>query len=294
MREKTTIGTVLAGRYVVERKLGEGAAGVVWFVKDTRQRGSTWALKELDFSSVPLDEREDARKLFAREIEILQRLSHAALPRIVDRFHIDDCEYLVMQRVEGPTLESLFQNEKKPQSEPDVARWGAQICEVLQYLHEQDPPVVYRDLKPANVMYTVQGSIMLVDFGIARALNPEKAGDTTCYGTPGYAPPEQYMGKSVPQSDLYSLGATLYQLLTRYEPKPFAFEFPPTASRNPDVSPRMCRLLDRMLSVNVEDRPQSAREAREEFSELITYSRSWMSKAVSRIGNWVGQRRPAT
>ncbi len=290
MREPTTIGTILAGRYQVDRKLGEGAAGVVWFVKDLRKQGLTWAVKELDFSTVPLDERDDARKLFSRETETLQRLKHPALPTIVDRFEVGDCEYLVMQRVEGPTLESLFKGGK-PIPEPDIARWGEQICEVLTYLHEQDPPVVYRDLKPSNVMYSTAGSIMLVDFGIARAVNPEKAGDTTCYGTPGYAPPEQYMGKSVPQSDLYSLGATLYQLLTRHEPKPFAFEFAPTASRNPDISPRMGRLIDRLLSVNVEDRPASAREAGAEFHELISYSRGWMSKAVSRIGHWVGQRK---
>lgn len=291
MRQPTNVGTILAGRYRVDRKLGEGAAGVVWLVGDLRKQGLTWAIKELDFSSVPLDEREDARKLFARETETLQRLSHAALPKIVDRFQLEDCEYLVMERVEGPTLEQRFREEKKPFPEPDVARWGAQICEVLQYLHEQDPPVVYRDLKPSNVMLTRHDTIMLVDFGIARAINPEKVGDTTCYGTPGYAPPEQYMGQTVPQSDLYSLGATLYQMLTRHEPKPFAFEFAPTASRNPDVSPRMARLIDRLLAVKVEDRPASAREAREEFSELIGYSRSFLSKAVSRLGHWVARSR---
>lgn len=292
MREPTAEGKILAGRYLVKRKLGEGAAGVVWLVNDTRQQGLQWALKELDFATVPLDERDEARKLFVREAETLQNLSHPALPKVVDRFHADDCEYLVMQRVEGPTLEDLFRGGK-PRPEPEVARWGAQICEVLDYLHSQDPPVVYRDLKPANVMITKgDDSIRLVDFGIARAVNPTKAGDTTCYGTPGYAPPEQYMGKTVPQSDLYSLGATLYQLLTRHEPRPFAFEFAPTASRNPDISPRMCRLLDRLLSVEVADRPATAREVGEELTELIGYSRGWMSKAVSRLGHWVGRSRP--
>ncbi len=290
MAAKTGPGSLLAGRYQVERLLGEGAAGTVWFVRDTRQKGSTWALKELDFSTVPLDERDEARKLFDREAAILVRLSHPYLPRVVDRFHLDEREYLVMERVEGPTLEHIYRTQKSLQ-ENEVAGWGAQVCEVLDYLHSLDPPVIYRDLKPANVMVMVRGgAIKLVDFGIARAMSTGKAGDTTAYGTPGYAPPEQYMGRAVPQSDLYALGATLYQLLTRVEPRPFDFEHRPARSVNPDISPGMGDLLDHLLAVESADRPATAREVQERLLSLAGQTRTWVSKAMSRLGHWVNRR----
>ncbi|MEW6277392.1 MAG: serine/threonine-protein kinase [Candidatus Eremiobacterota bacterium] len=287
---RTGPGTVLAGRYRVERLLGEGAAGSVWLVRDTRHKGLVWALKELDFSSVPATERDETRKLFDREATMLMQLSHPCLPRVVERFSVGDREYLVMERVEGPTLESIYRSAGGPIPEHDVAGWGAQICEVLEYLHGLEPPVVYRDLKPSNVMINMRGPIKLVDFGIARTMNPSRPGDTTAYGTPGFAPPEQYLGRATPQSDLYALGATLYQLLTRADLKPFAFDHPAARSLNPDVSPEMSALLARLMATEPTARPTAALEVRQQLLRL-SHPRPWLFKAMGRLEHWLKTKR---
>ncbi|NDD28329.1 MAG: serine/threonine protein kinase [Proteobacteria bacterium] len=230
-------GRTLSGRYRIERRLGEGGTGIVWLARDMRERGHVWALKEIDFSGVASSvERAEVMAMFEREADILMTLSHPALPRIVDRFSEGGHEFLVMERVEGPTLDGALVSRRGPLTEPEVIRWSMQICDVLAYLHQQTPPVVYRDLKPANVMLTLEGRIKLIDFGIARPLNPARQRDTAAYGTPGYAPPEQYGGAASPASDVYALGVTMHQLLTRRNPQEDGFAMQSTRRFNPSVS----------------------------------------------------------
>lgn len=287
--KRTGVGRMLAGRYRIERLLGEGAAGTVWLVRDTRDKGLVWALKEVDFNLLPFDERDEARKLFQREASMLMQLNHSCLPKVVGRFSEGGAEYLVMERVEGPTLASILKSSEGPLPEHQVAEWGVQICLALEYLHGLSPPVIYRDLKPANVMVGVRGPLKLVDFGIARPMNPEKPGDTTAYGTPGYAPPEQYMGKATPKSDVYALGATLYQLVTRYEPEEFSFSFAAARELNPELSRNFESLLARMLSKAETERP-SAAEVREELIPIATRPRSWLARAAGRAEHWLRHR----
>jgi serine/threonine protein kinase, bacterial len=254
---------VVAGRYKLERILGEGASGRVYLARDTKERGACWAVKELDYSAVPISEVQEARDLFTREAELLKRLKHPSLPRVVDHFRIDDRDYLVMERVEGPTLESILVGREHPLPEDRVWRMGLGLLETLDYLHHRNPPIVYRDLKPANVMVTMGGAVKLIDFGIARIVVPQKAGDTTAYGTPGYAPPEQYQGRTSPASDVYALGMTLLRAATMYEPPEFRFTHPPAAELNPAISYALAETLDRMVSKEADLRPST--------SELIPF-----------------------
>lgn len=275
-------GILLAGRYRVERLLGEGASSRVWLARDTRERGHVWAVKELDFRAISPTDRSEALELFEREAGILLRLRHPSLPRVIHRFTQDGREFLVMERVEGPTLADVLRQRGKPLEESLVASWGVQICEVLGYLHGLRPPVVYRDLKPANVMVSVRGPLKLVDFGIARPMRPGRPGDTTAYGTPGYAPPEQYQGRAEMRSDLYALGATLFELLTARDPQPFAFAFPPAREFNPALSLEMEDLLSRCLQADPARRPESAAVMREELEARTRQTRHWLARLLVR------------
>lgn len=275
-RSPTRPGVLLAGRYQVDRLLGEGAAGCVWLARDTREKGRVWAVKELDFSGLPPGERRELLDHFEREAALLMRLDHPALPRVTDRFSEGGHEYLVMERVEGPTLERIVEERGGPLAPEEILAWGLQICDVLDYLHGQVPPVIYRDLKPANVMLTVQGRIKLVDFGIARTARPGRAGDTVAYGTPGFAPPEQYAGRAEPRSDLYALGATLHRLLTgrpvgdatgQVSRDGRCFRFDAIRAHNPAVSTDLEGLVAECLEMDPEKRPPSARVVRERLEK---------------------------
>lgn len=249
---------VVAGRYRLERLLGEGASGRVYLARDTKQRGAVWAVKELDYTALPIDEFEEARRHFQREAEMLKRLSHPSLPAVVDHFQVEDRDYLVMERVEGPTLEGLLAGRSEPLSEDKVVLLAVGLAHTLHYLHHRNPAVIYRDLKPANVMVTMSWGVKLVDFGIARAVTANRPGDTTAYGTPGYAPPEQYQGKTVPASDVYALGVTLHRAATLYEPPEFTFNHPLVSELNPALSSELEELIRDMVAKRAEDRPSTA------------------------------------
>lgn len=270
--------------------LGSGASGTVWFVRDTREKGKVWALKELDVSGLSSQEQQETWVMFCREADMLMQLEHPYLPKVVARFQENGRHYLVMERVEGPTLQSILKEAKSPLPESDVLSWGIQLCEVLHYLHSLSPPIVYRDLKPANVMVSVRGPLKLVDFGIARVLNPTQAGDTTAYGTPGYAPIEQYLGKTTPKSDLYALGVTLYQLLTLQEPEQFRFNFPPLRSFAPRSHPTLELLLQDLLQKEAEKRPESAHEVRQRLHDIRLQGDSLWVRLRRKAGAlWGGQ-----
>lgn len=280
------IGRVLAGRYRIERLLGAGASGTVWFVRDTREKGKVWALKELDVSCLSYQDQQEAWTMFCREADMLMQLDHPFLPKVVARFQEQGRHFLVMERVEGPTLQSVLKEARAPLPESDVIQWGLQLSEVLHYLHSLHPPIVYRDLKPANVMVSVRGPLKLVDFGIARVLNPTQAGDTTAYGTPGYAPMEQYLGKTSPRSDLYALGATLYQLLTLQEPEQFRFTFPPLRRFCPEANPNLELLLSDLLQKEAHLRPESALEVQARLSAISEARVSIWKRLRTGVKGW--------
>jgi len=229
--------TVLQDRYVVMQKLGQGGMGAVYRAGDRRLSTVTWAVKEMSQSALssPL-ECQQARDAFRNEAEMLAALNHPNLPRVTDHFEQDGKAYLVMEYVPGETLLSFLVREGLPQPQARVFEWARQLCDALDYLHNQIPPIIFRDLKPANIMLTPSGQVKLIDFGIARLFKQGQAKDTQAFGTIGYSAPEQYgKGQTDARSDVYSLGVLLHQLLTGYDPTSTPFRLPPAAQVNLSV-----------------------------------------------------------
>jgi len=255
--------TVLASRYVIKGVLGQGGMGAVYLAEDVRIPEKQWAIKELwDFGDPST--RHLVQEQFEREASILATLDHPNLPRITDFFVENHKKYLVMDYVEGKTLEKMILEKGGPLDVEFVYKVADQILDVLEYLHGQDPPVIFRDLKPANVMITPDERVKLIDFGIARIFHAGKEKDTIVMGTPGYAAPEQYgRGQSSPQSDIYGFGATLYYCVTGKDPadNPFHFDLP--SSINPKVPPQMDKAILRCVQMEAEKRFSSVAELRE-------------------------------
>lgn len=236
---------VLQDRYVVLRKLGQGGMGAVYEVADKRLAYKPMALKELSTSALR-DPREQARAraAFEREAKMLARLDHLNIPQVTNFFTEHNKHYIVMEVVPGITLEQHMERQVYACSEQQVRDWAMQLCNVLAYLHGQSPPVIFRDLKPANIMLTPTGQLKLIDFGIARLFTSGKTTDTQQIGTHGYAPPEQYgQAQTDPRSDIYSFGVVLHHLLTRHNPVLTPFKLPPVRQINPQVSPALEHII---------------------------------------------------
>ncbi|MBT9544391.1 MAG: protein kinase [Candidatus Sericytochromatia bacterium] len=259
---------VLQGRYQITKLIGQGGMGAIYLADDLRFSRRVAVIKEmLDHFTDP-DQRRTATSNFDREAEMLANLKHMGIPEVYDRFTEGNRHYLVMEYIDGADLEQrLLAQDNAPFEEHEVLDWSVQICEILSYLHEQDPAIVYRDMKPANLILNKKGKIYVVDFGIARHFNPTKKG--TMIGTQGYAPPEQYRGQVEPRSDIYALAATVHHLLTGRDPQGEApFSFPPLREENPKISPPMEKLVARCLSMEPEARFKNAREMMEALQKI--------------------------
>jgi serine/threonine protein kinase/regulator of sirC expression with transglutaminase-like and TPR domain len=254
--------TLLAGRYQLLSRIGQGGMGAVYKAADTRFNNRPVAIKEMSSTGLSPASLQEAVTAFEREAHLLADLLHPNLPRIYEHFAENDRSYLVMDFIEGQTLEEyLEQIGGGPLPVDQVIKWAEQLCDVLNYLHTHQPPIVFRDLKPANVMISESGHIFLIDFGIARIFKPGKQHDTVALGSPGYAAPEQYgKSQSTPRSDIYSLGALLHHLLTGHDPSEQPFFFQPASKLNPAVDPALDALLQKMLEMDSDRRPGSALE----------------------------------
>jgi serine/threonine protein kinase len=266
---------LIQNRYRIVRLLGSGGFGAVYLAEDVRL-GRAVAIKEMDVARLAPDERPIAEQLFEREARMLASLDHPGLTRIWDYFQLEQRAFLVMEYVPGQTLRELLIKRGGPLDEPFVIECAIQLCAVLHYLHTRRPQVIFRDLKPANVMMVEQApgadgeeapqepAFRLIDFGIARLFKPEQAGDTLIIGTPGYAPPEQYgQGQTDQRSDIYSLGATLHQLLSGLAPS--SVPPPPLSSMNPGVAPALARVISRATALDPANRYQNAEELRQDL-----------------------------
>ena len=260
-------GKLLAGRYLIERMLGGGGMGVVYLARDQRLANRACAIKEMVDHFIDQQQRLEANDYFAREADTLAQLKHQAIPAITDRFDDQNRHYLVMEYVEGRNLEEeLAARGGQPLPEGLVIDIVRQLCDVLAYLHNMTPPIVYRDMKPSNVMLTPKGRAVLVDFGIARLFKAARKG--TMIGTLGFAPPEQYKGEVDPRSDIYSLAATMHYILTARDPEKFPpFSFPKLRELRPDASNNLSAAIDSALSYNMEGRPQTI----EAFRDMMLY-----------------------
>lgn len=254
--------TLLNQRYVLLEALGQGGMGTVYRAEHVRLHAIV-AIKEIrGLSRLAGDEAKLRAELdrCEHEARFLVKLNHPNLPKVTDAFVEQDAFYLVMEYIEGVTLDARLQAaEGRPLDVLQTVEWGLQIVEVLTYLHAQDPPIIFRDLKPSNVMVTPDGIIKLIDFGIARHFQPGAAKDTSLLGSVGYSPPEQFgKGQTDPRSDVYALGATLHHLVTGRDPSISPFKFPAAAAFNGQVPPALSHLLDLCLALEPADRPQSA------------------------------------
>ncbi|MBK9713478.1 MAG: PD40 domain-containing protein [Kouleothrix sp.] len=296
-------GDAIQNRYQVVRLLGSGGFGAVYLAQDRRLNRAV-AIKEMDAARLGPDERAVSEQLFEREAQMLASLDHPGLTRVWDYFQEDDRAFLVMEYVPGQTLRDLLRGG--PLDEGFVIECALQLCTVLAYLHSRRPPVIFRDIKPANVMVVPeedeetrrqgdkgtshslspglpvsQPRFVLIDFGIARLFKPEQPGDTLIIGTPGYAPPEQYgHGQTDQRSDIYSLGATLFQLLSGQVPA--TVPPPPLASVSPAVSPDLAQLVARATSVDPAARYQSVAELRRDLL-AVARARAPQAPGESRV-----------
>ena len=261
-------GTLLQRRYLIQRLLGGGGMGMVYLAHDQRLSNRACAIKEMVDHFIDPQQRIEANDYFAREADTLAQLKHPAIPAISDRFDDQNRHYLVMEYVEGRNLEEELAARGGPLPESLVIDVGRQLCDVLAYLHGLNPPLIYRDKKPSNVMLTSSGRAILVDFGIARLFKAQRKG--TMIGTLGFAPPEQYQGVADPRSDIYSLGATLHYVLTGRDPEKFPpFSFPPIREIRPDASGNLAGAIDHALAYEMSGRPAAIAA----FRDMLLYGR---------------------
>ena len=232
-------GTLLKKRYRIMRKIAQGGMGAVYEATDTTApTGTRWAVKEMSPAALPAGERTQAIADFRREAQMLASLHHPNLPQVVETFEELGKNFLVMEFVAGRTLQNVLDGTPGFLLEERVCVWARQLTDVISYLHSQNPTIIYRDLKPSNIMLIDSSELIkLIDFGIARFHKAGKAQDTEAFGTAGYAPPEQYgKGQTDQRSDIYALGATLHYLVTKHDPGLNPFNWLPVRQYNAAIS----------------------------------------------------------
>jgi outer membrane protein assembly factor BamB/tRNA A-37 threonylcarbamoyl transferase component Bud32 len=258
-----TPGRVLQQRYEILGVLGMGGFSAVYQARDLRFPNVTklCAVKEMINHAPDPQMRAIALQNFEREANILATLSHPAIPKVYDYFSEDNRAYLVMEFIDGRDLETVIGDGTGFLPQDQVLAWAVQLTEVLSFLHNHTPPIIFRDIKPSNIMLDKHGQLRLIDFGIAKNFQPGQKG--TMIGTEGYSPPEQYRGVADQRTDLYALGATVHHLLTRQNPQvepPFSFHERPISSINPGVDPEFAQVVMRSLEYEPDRRYASADE----------------------------------
>jgi serine/threonine protein kinase len=257
--------TVVPGgraQYKILGLVGRGGMGAVYRAQRLAD-GTVWALKEMrSLQDVPAEEAEENRRMFDQEAALLEKLRHPSLPVVADRFLYQGRPTMVMEFVPGQTLEDRIRETNAPLLEQQVIGYGIQVARVLHYLHSQSPPIIYRDLKPSNIMLTPDGVLKLIDFGVARTYKARKSKDTVAMGSAGYAPPEQYgKGQTDARSDVYALGATLLHLLTNMPPIPLQTPSRGSISKlNPSVDDRTEGVIIKAMTLDPKARFQSTAE----------------------------------
>ena len=261
---------LLKQRYHIIAPTGKGGMGAVYKAEDTQLGNRLVAIKEMSQSGLSPQEVKDAANAFKQEAILLAGLQHPNLPSIFDHFEENGRWYLVMSFIQGETLADYLSQTKAGKLPLNEAlQIGMQLCDVLAYLHMQPSPIVFRDLKPSNIMRTASGHIYLIDFGIARHFKPGQAKDTVYYGSMGYASPEQYgQAQTTPRSDIYSLGATLYQLVSGHDPSSTPFRFPPLQSLVPAAPGNLTTLMMQMLELDEDKRPVNILVVKQKLQDI--------------------------
>lgn len=252
------IGSLIDGKYKILNKVGQGGMSVVYLAMNEKAN-KQWAIKEVRKDGVK--DFEIVKQGLVAETDLLKKLSHPSLPSIIDVIEGPDTFLIVMDYIQGNPLSKALE-EYGAQPQEYVIEWAKQLCDVLEYLHTRTPPIIYRDMKPANIMLKPDGNICLIDFGTAREFKEKNLADTTCLGTVGYAAPEQFggMGQTDARTDIYCLGATLYHLVTGRNPCDPPYEILPIREVNPALSSGLERIIQKCTQRNPDDRYQSCAE----------------------------------
>ena len=252
------IGSVIDGKYKILNVVGKGGMSVVYLAMNERAN-KQWAIKEVRKDG--MQSFEVVKQNLVAETDLLKKLNHPHLPSIIDVIDCDDTFLIVMDYIEGNPLSKALETSGA-QNQDDVIEWAKQLCDVLGYLHSRKPPIIYRDMKPSNVMLKPDGNVMLIDFGTAREFKSTSVADTTCLGTQGYAAPEQFggHGQTDARTDIYCLGATMYHLVTGHNPATPPYEMYPIRQWNPMLSSGLEEIILKCTQRNPEDRYQSCAE----------------------------------
>lgn len=263
------IGSLVDGKYKILNKVGQGGMSVVYLAMNEKAN-KQWAIKEVRKDGVK--DFEVVKQSLVAETDMLKKLSHPNLPSIIDVIEDDDRFLIVMDYIQGNSLSKALE-EYGAQPQEHVIQWAKQLCDVLGYLHSRIPPIIYRDMKPANIMLKPDGNVTLIDFGTAREFKEKNLADTTCLGTVGYAAPEQFggMGQTDGRTDIYCLGATLYHLVTGMNPCEPPYEIKPIRQIIPSLSGGLERIILKCTQRDPNDRYQSAAElmyALEHYDEI--------------------------
>lgn len=265
------LGSLIDGKYKVIAKVGRGGMSTVWLAMNIKTN-KNWAIKEV--RQTGKNGSEIVNQNLTTEIGILKKLQHENLPQIIDIFEKNNTFLIIMDYVEGRTLKAIV-DERGAQPQEDVVNWAIQLCSVLDYLHTRKPAIIYRDLKPGNIMLRPDGRIVLIDFGTAREYKTGQEEDTISLGTKGYAAPEQYGGdgQTDARTDIYNLGATIYHLVTGKNPTKPPYEIRPIREWNPSLSTGLEKIILKCIANNPNERYQTAKElqfALEHYKELET------------------------
>lgn len=276
------IGSLVDGKYKILNVIGHGGMSVVYMAINEKAN-KTWAIKE-----VRKDGRlnfEEVKQGLTVETNMLMKLRHENLPSIIDVIEDEDTFIIVMDYIEGKPLSEAIQ-ERGAQSQEDVLKWAKQLCNVLKYLHSQTPAIIYRDMKPSNVMLKPDGNLVLIDFGIAREYKEQNLADTTCLGTIGYAAPEQFggRGQTDARTDIYCLGATLHHLITGQDPCKPPYTRYPIRHYNTSLSTGLEKILLKCTQDNPEERYQSCAELLYDLEHYYELDVEYRKKQNRRLG----------
>ena len=276
------IGSLVGGKYKVLNVIGQGGMSTVYLAMNERAN-KQWAIKEVRKDAVA--DFRVVRQSLITETDLLKELSHPYLPSIVDVIDEEGRFLIVMDYIEGNTLEKAL-NLLGAQPQEYVIEWGIQLCDVLEYLHTRKPAIIYRDIKPGNIMLRPDGTIMLIDFGTAREYKETKNSDTSYLGTRGYAAPEQFggMGQTDARTDIYCLGATLYHLVTGHNPSEPPYEFYPIRYWNQQLSPGLEYIINKCVQSNPDDRYQSCAEVMYDLQHYREIDRGYKKEARFGVG----------
>ncbi len=279
------IGSIIDGKYKILNKVGQGGMSVVYLAMNEKAN-KQWAIKEVRKDGVK--DFELIKQGLIVETDMLKKLSHPSLPSIVDVIEDDNTFLIVMDYIQGNPLSKTLE-EYGAQSQENVVEWAKQLCDVLGYLHSRKPPIIYRDMKPANVMLKPDGSITLIDFGTAREYKSKNIADTTCLGTIGYAAPEQFggMGQTDARTDIYCLGATLYHLVTGMNPCEPPYEIKPIRQINPALSNGLEKIIMKCTQRDPDARYQSCAELIYDLEHFDEMDNTYRRKMKFRLGIFI-------